>query len=54
VILVNPEKHPKVKAAAGQAFLDWLTGPDGQKAIADFKIEGEQLFFPNAQPTATN
>jgi tungstate transport system substrate-binding protein len=54
VILVNPEKHPKVKAGAGQAFIDWLAGPEGQKAIADFKIEGEQLFFPNAQPAATN
>jgi tungstate transport system substrate-binding protein len=47
VILVNPEKHPRVKAAAGQAFIDWLIGPAGQKAIAAFKIDGQQLFFPN-------
>jgi tungstate transport system substrate-binding protein len=48
VILVNPEKHPAVKAADGQAFIDWLTGPDGQAAIAGYKIDGKQLFFPNA------
>jgi tungstate transport system substrate-binding protein len=48
VILVNPAKHPHVKKADGQAFIDWLTGPDGQKAIAVFKINGQQLFFPNA------
>jgi tungstate transport system substrate-binding protein len=50
VILVNPEKHKKVKAKEGQAFIDWLTGKEGQAAIASFKIGGEQLFFPNAQP----
>lgn len=49
VILVNPEKHPGVRAAAGQRFIDWLTGPDGQSAIASYKLDGEQLFFPNAQ-----
>ena len=48
VILVNPAKHKHVKQADGQAFIDWLTGPDGQKAIADYKINGQQLFFPNA------
>ncbi len=48
VILVNPEKHPNVKAEEGQAFIDWLIGPEGQAAIADFKIDGQQLFFPNA------
>ena len=48
VILVNPAKHPHVKAAEGQAFIDWLVSPEGQKAIADYKIEGEELFFPNA------
>jgi len=48
VILVNPEKHPHVKQAPGQAFVDWLISPEGQKAIADYKINGEQLFFPNA------
>jgi tungstate transport system substrate-binding protein len=47
-ILVNPDKHPNVKKVFGQAFIDWLVSPDGQKAIADYKIEGEQLFFPNA------
>jgi len=54
VILVNPDKHANVKAEAGQRFIDWLTGPDGQSAIAGFKIDGEQLFFPNAGSTATN
>ncbi|MDT8344138.1 MAG: substrate-binding domain-containing protein [Thermohalobaculum sp.] len=49
VILVNPAKHPAVKAADGQAFIDWLTGAEGQKAIAGFKVGGEQLFFPNAK-----
>ena len=48
VILVNPTRHPHVKAEAGQAFVDWLISADGQKAIADYKINGEQLFFPNA------
>ena len=49
VILVNPEKHPNVKAELGQTFIDWLTGPRGQKAIASFKVGGEQLFFPSAE-----
>jgi tungstate transport system substrate-binding protein len=48
VILVNPMKHPHVKKELGQAFIDWLISPEGQKAIADYKINGEQLFFPNA------
>jgi tungstate transport system substrate-binding protein len=48
VILVNPAKHPHVKKAAGQKFIDWIVSPAGQKAIADYKIGGEQLFFPNA------
>lgn len=48
VILVNPEKHPHVRAAAGQRFIDWLTGPDGQQAIASFRLDGQQVFFPNA------
>ena len=53
VMLVNPEKHPTVKRDLGQAFIDWLISPEGQKAIADYKIGGEQLFFPNAgQPGA--
>ncbi|PWB59750.1 MAG: sulfate transporter [Bradyrhizobiaceae bacterium] len=48
VILVNPAKHPHVKKDLGQAFIDWLVSPEGQKAIADFKVNGQQLFFPNA------
>jgi tungstate transport system substrate-binding protein len=48
VILVNPAKHPNVKKADGQAFIDWIVSPEGQKAIADYKINGNQLFFPNA------
>jgi len=48
VILVNPQKHPHVKREYGQAFIDWLISPQGQQAIADYKIEGQQLFFPNA------
>ena len=49
VMLVNPAKHPHVKKDMGQAFVDWLISPEGQKAIADYKIGGEQLFFPNAK-----
>ena len=49
VMLVNPAKHPHVKAADGQAFIDWLISPDGQTAIANFKVDGQSLFFPNAQ-----
>lgn len=49
VMLVNPEKHPNVKVKAGQAFIDWLLSPEGQKAIGDYKIDGQQLFFPNAK-----
>jgi tungstate transport system substrate-binding protein len=48
VMLVNPEKHPSVKVKAGRAFIDWLVSPAGQGAIAAYKIDGEQLFFPNA------
>jgi tungstate transport system substrate-binding protein len=48
VILVNPERHEHVKKDLGQAFIDWIVSPDGQKAIADYKIGGEQPFFPNA------
>ena len=49
VMLVNPEKHPNVKAEDGQAFIDWLTGKEGQDAIAAYKIDGQQLFFPNSR-----
>ena len=48
VIVVNPAKHPHVKIADATAFADWLVSPEGQKAIADYKINGEQLFYPNA------
>ena len=50
VIVVNPEKHPHVKVALAQAFSDWVVSPAGQAAIAAYKIEGQQLFFPNAKP----
>ena len=48
VILVNPDKHPNVKAALGRTFIDWLTGPRGREAIASFEVNGEQLFFPSS------
>jgi tungstate transport system substrate-binding protein len=48
IILVNPEKHKHVKTEMGQAFIDWIISPEGQKAIADYKINNQQLFFPNA------
>lgn len=48
VMLVNPKKHPHVKAALGQQFIDWLVGPEGQKAVGDFRINGKILFKPNA------
>jgi tungstate transport system substrate-binding protein len=48
VMLVNPQKHPDVKKELGQTFVDWVVSPGGQKAIAGYKIGGEQLFFPNA------
>lgn len=48
IILVNPAKHENVKAEAGQVFIDWVLSAEGQQAIADYKIDGQQLFFPNA------
>ena len=48
VMLVNPDRHPTVKKDLGQTFIDWLVSPEGQQAIAGYKIGGEQLFFPNA------
>jgi len=48
VMLVNPAKNPHVKAKEGEAFIDWLTGAEGQAAIKGFKIDSEQLFYPNA------
>jgi len=53
VMLVNPDKHPSVKKELGQTFIDWLVSPGGQKAIAEYNINGERLFFANAgQPGA--
>jgi tungstate transport system substrate-binding protein len=49
VILVNPAKYPHVKKELGQQFIDWLVSAEGQQTIADYKIEGQQLFFPNAK-----
>ena len=48
IVLVNPERHPHVKADLGRQFVDWILSEEGQAAIADFTIEGQQLFFPNA------
>ena len=48
VMLVNPAKHRDVKQDLGQQFIDWLISPDGQQTIANYKIDGEQLFYPNA------
>jgi tungstate transport system substrate-binding protein len=48
VMLVNPAKHPTVKKELGQTLIDWLVSPEGQNAIAGYKIDGQQLFFPNA------
>jgi len=52
VMLVNPAKYPQVKAADGQTFVDWLISPEGQQAIANYKIEDQQVFYPNHQPTS--
>ena len=49
IILVNKEKHPNVKADLGQQFVDWVISDEGQQVIADYKIDGQQLFFPNAK-----
>jgi tungstate transport system substrate-binding protein len=51
IILVNPAKHPHVKKELGQQFIDWVLSAEGQNAIRSYKIEGRQLFFPNAAPT---
>ena len=48
IILVNPARHPGVKAQAGQRFVDWVLSPEGQRAIASYRRDGRQLFFPNA------
>ncbi|MDZ4057203.1 MAG: substrate-binding domain-containing protein [Polynucleobacter sp.] len=49
VMLVSPTKHPRVKKAEGQAFIDWIVSKDGQDTIASYRVGGEQLFFPNAK-----
>lgn len=49
IILVNPARHTHVKAEAGQTFIDWITSPAGQAAIAGYRVGGEQLFFPSDQ-----
>lgn len=48
VMLENPAKHPNVKKELGQQFIDWLVSPEKQKLIAGYKINGQQLFYPNA------
>jgi len=48
IMLVNPAKHPNVKKDLGQQFIDYIISPEGQKAIANYKINGQQLFYPNA------
>jgi tungstate transport system substrate-binding protein len=53
VILVNPKVHSHVKAEMGQQFIDWLLSKEGQQAIADYKVGGQQLFFPNANKGAS-
>ncbi|OGA02737.1 MAG: tungsten ABC transporter substrate-binding protein [Betaproteobacteria bacterium RIFCSPLOWO2_02_FULL_64_12] len=49
IMLVNPAKHPHVKTELGRSFIDWVLSSEGQKAIADYKIGGQQLFFPNTK-----
>lgn len=50
IMLVNPAKHPQVKKELGEVFINWVISPEGQKTIANYKINGEQLFFPNFSP----
>ena len=50
LILVNPERHPEARSAEGLRFIDFLLSPEGQQEIARFRVEGQQLFFPNANP----
>ena len=52
VVLVNPDRHRHVKKEAGRKFIDWLVSAAGQKAIAEYRIGGQQLFFPNAKPAS--
>lgn len=53
VIQVNPARHPRINATGAKAFIDWILSKDGQAAIAAFKVNGEQLFYPNAKPSDT-
>jgi len=50
IMLVNPEKHPAVKKELGQSFIDWIVSAEGQNAIRGYRIQDQQLFFPNAAP----
>uniref|UniRef100_UPI00338EC883 substrate-binding domain-containing protein n=1 Tax=Diaphorobacter sp. TaxID=1934310 RepID=UPI00338EC883 len=50
VMVVNPARHPHVKTAAARKFVDWVVSDEGQATIASYQIDGEQLFFPNANP----
>ena len=52
IILVNSAKHPSVKKELGQQFIDWIVSAEGQGAIREYKIDGQQLFFPNAAPAS--
>ncbi len=52
IVLVNPEKHPNVNKQLGQQFIDWIISAEGQGAIRNYKIDGQQLFFPNATPSS--
>jgi tungstate transport system substrate-binding protein len=52
--LVNLNKHPHVKKAEGQAFIDWIISSEGQQTIASYKVEGQQSFFPNASKKIDN
>ena len=52
VVLVNPARHKRIKAQAGQAFIDWLLSATGQAAITSYRLNGQQLFFPNANPAS--
>ena len=54
VIMVNPKKHPHVNRKGAQAFIDWITGPKGQSAIARYRLHGKQLFFPNAKASGNS
>ncbi len=54
IIAVNPQRHPKVNNQGAMAMVHWMTSPEGRKAIADFKINGVQMFFPSANDRRSN